>query len=356
MRILFFSPDYVVTNDGRLSWSGAAHYRCHLPAKWIAAKGGLETCVTPVLMTHMGPSGQRLCGQNELGAPLDGFDVVVLHSWFSAAGAERIAQARAAGQKVIYDIDDWIWGAPSHHAAVVGFQDREDKNIGAAKQNLLACDAVTCSTPVLAHFIRNMRGAPPVFVIRNAMDFDSWTVEEPRDTDQPTLGWSGHPSWRADDMAVLRGFLKAFMAKHDLRFVHAGHRDDSEPLWRVANLDPERCFVRPHMAFESYRKARALSSVDVQLVPLTNHPFSRAKSALKGLESAAMGIPFVSSMTEEYREVFPSEVRRDGWPGRLEWLLDPVNRKSLREIQRGEAEAQSIEVRWADWVDVLCRT
>jgi len=40
--------------------------------------------------------------------------------------------------------------------------------------------------------------------------------------------------------------------------------------------------------------------LDIGIVPLEISPFNQAKSALKGLEYAALGIPFVASPTQEY--------------------------------------------------------
>ncbi len=46
-----------------------------------------------------------------------------------------------------------------------------------------------------------------------------------------------------------------------------------------------------------------VASFDVGVVPLRDSKFNRAKSWLKGLEYAALGVPFVASPTAEYRKL-----------------------------------------------------
>jgi glycosyltransferase involved in cell wall biosynthesis len=43
--------------------------------------------------------------------------------------------------------------------------------------------------------------------------------------------------------------------------------------------------------------------LDIGIVPLEISPFNQAKSALKGLEYAALGIPFIASPTREYERL-----------------------------------------------------
>ena len=46
-----------------------------------------------------------------------------------------------------------------------------------------------------------------------------------------------------------------------------------------------------------------MAELSVGLVPLIDSPFNRAKSWLKGIEYAALGVPFVASPLPEYRKL-----------------------------------------------------
>jgi hypothetical protein len=68
---------------------------------------------------------------------------------------------------------------------------------------------------------------------------------------------------------------------------------------------------------------------DIGVVPLSDHPFNRAKSFIKGLEYAAAGIPFVASCSPEYlrlRDEFGIgrvAVSKEQWLRHIHELADP---------------------------------
>jgi hypothetical protein len=344
MRIVFFSPDYAIRNN-RPAFGGAPYYRCILPAKALGDYGGHETYVSPTLIVH--EQTGYMTGQTAISEIPDP-DIFVIHSW-PELGTDAIQRARGAGQIVIGDIDDLIWEIPKGHMAES--LNTPEKNLQNMWDNFMACSALTVSTPYLKEWIEEHAAgyAPPVFVIRNAIDLRDFTYNSMRDKVR-TIGWSGNPLWRADDLSLLRPWLLDFLLRHKLRFVHVGalpHASIADQL----GIPKELLIERPFQTFEDYRQSNPIREMDIQLIPLVDCPFNRAKSNLKGLESAAWGVPFHATRFGEYESMYMNGPDPT-WPSQLEHMFSRSLREEILWAQDSWARRAAISERWQDWETV----
>lgn len=341
LRVGFFSPDYAVRGSTPM-WGGAAYYRCRLPARELA-RHGFETFTSPVVVHHN--ETRYLTGLDLRGYPYPDPDVMVIHSW-PEDGAENIAAAVAAGQIVIGDMDDLIWDLPAGHQAE-GLVSPE-KNVANMAANFRACSALTVTTPMLAQWMAaNWEDCPPVYIVRNAIDFDAFSLE-PMAAKARTIGWTGNPLWRADDLSLFRPWLGAFLARHKLRFAHVGAIAHAGTIADQLGISPGLLVEVPFRTFLEWRTTRPLRGIDLQVIPLIDCDWNRAKSALKGLESAAWGVPFVSSGSPEYFEVFGDDPRPQ-LEEAIGELLSWRRRREVHALQYSRACEHDISTRWVDW-------
>ena len=133
---------------------------------------------------------------------------------------------------------------------------------------------------------------------------------------------------------------------------------------RVLSLpsDPEN---RPWQSMESY--PREVAGLDIGIAPLADTAFNRAKSWLKPLEYAALGVPCVMSPTEEYLRINAMGVgvvamrRSRAWKrevGRL--LADDAHRAEVadrgREVVRERLLIEDNCWKWAEaWTEAMVR-
>lgn len=354
MRILFFSPDYEVSKEGPLRplWSGAAYYRAIAPCAELS-RHGVDAYMTPILLQN--DQTAKFAGVMDDDSMLDEADIVVVHSWKAAGAAVQIERARRSGQVVIGDIDDLFWALPPGHRsnrwhpAILGAG-----NWNYLRANLAACDAITVSTPRIKNWIeQNWSNFPPVFVVRNAIDLDNFK-EEPFRNKIRTIGWNGNLGWRDDDMATVRKWLGKFLEDNDLRFVWNGGTE-VEPFARSLGIDPERVEARVQLPFFDWRESNPLRGVDLQIIPLQlPSPFNAAKSALKGMESAAWGVPFIASPSPEYQAVFDVEATE---PLQLaaQRCLDRNHRRKVLAKEQSRVDERDLRDRWNDWLSVYER-
>lgn len=340
-----FTVDWNFTVPGKPTFGGTSHYRLRVPGLELAKHGwgwhfgyeiGVET------------DDGHFCVKTIDGEIHDDCDIIVLQRWMEPQAEYMIRRARACGQIVINDVDDWFWGIPTSNVAFNGTHPKTNPNFNRNhyKKALAASSAVTASTPYLAERLRQ-NGVEEVYTIRNAIDIDRWPVLDP--TDNCHVGWVGGIPWRGNDLALLKGVMGDFLDTHDLEFWHGGHVDNGPAAWQQMGFNPERFHAAPIVGITEY--PMLWHDIDIALAPLDDTPFNRSKSWLKGLEASACGLPFIASDLPEYRELGVGRRAKNAaqWRKHLEALLDPVVRKEEGMANRLRAEQLSIQNQWFQW-------
>jgi glycosyltransferase involved in cell wall biosynthesis len=256
-------------------------------------------------------------------------DVIVMQRIMFRDIPDKMHRAKAAGQIIVNDIDDWYWGlSPQNHAFAASHpKQNPTENIKHYRKVLSASSYVTTSTQYLADRISKWVRCP-IKVLSNTVDLAKFTPLPVRDTTVPTVGWVGSTGHRSGDLAEVRGVLGALFEEGKIKVHHSGTNENHPSFADEIQMHPKLVTTLPLVAPEHYHK---LFVFDVGIVPLSNMPFNRAKSAIKGLEYAAAGIPFVASSSDSYRELRDNGIgmvvrRPYQWRAMIESLCDPVRR------------------------------
>jgi hypothetical protein len=325
-----------------------------LPCRALVDLGGHDAALVNRLWSD--PTSGRLVGATPVGETVADAEVIVVQGYVAP---DAIRAARRGGQVVIADLTDTL-EVPTTHV----YHDLLEPTLPAGREMYRACDAITVSSGFLREYAAAMAGSPPVFLLRNPLDVAEWGAPNEL-SDGPVLGWCGTLAERADDCSVLRPWLGDFLSRHDLRFIHvgdgeigvSGHSAVPPSFAAAAGVDPDRVERRPVRTFPDYLATRPWAGIDIQLVPLMDHPYSRGKSCLKGLEAAAQGIPFVASPQEEYLwlgcgRLAGSDIAHQGaasWITAVEPLLDPDERLRVAAAARVRVAQEDISIRWREW-------
>ncbi len=93
---------------------------------------------------------------------------------------------------------------------------------------------------------------------------------------------------------------------------------------------------------------------DIGLVPLADSEFNAGKSALKGMEMAACGIPYVAQHHPEYEAFGAGILARTPteWLSALERLLDPAERATVAANGLARAAEHDWRARGREWTEV----
>jgi hypothetical protein len=295
------------------------------------------------------------------GTIIDAPDVVVFVRWMREEMYTVTRKAQAAGQKVVQDIDDWLWGIPPSNAgsrALAGHLQpkhwTERHNVNDRRAFSLACgaaDLITCSTDPLRRRLQDRYPDVPVQVLANMIDLEAYSPQPPSGPAK-TVGWVGHTGYRARDLEILRGILDPFCRRHGLTFVHGGHQDGAPLAGELAGLSDDvdedlRDLCAP------WEYPSLFPGIDIGLAPLTDNPFNECKSDTKALEYAAAGIPFVASEVGPYlawKDLGRTASKPRHWFWHLEQLINPEDRARTAMLQAERAAEHDIQDRWVDWL------
>ena len=352
MRVGIATRDWASTGE-EVSLGGSGYYRCGLVAKVLEGMG--HDVVLGTLCARDQPSA-------ELGVVTWdreqhwGFDFILLQRWMFSDLPERILRARANGQVICNDLDDWWEGLdPANYAFQTSHpRVNAQENRDHYRRVLGASTALVCSTPFLAE--RYARLAPTVLV-RNVLDLDRWRPREPREG-PPTLGWVGALPWRSKgDVEALGGFLGSFLTRHGLRFHHAGAMAPGWDFALAARIPPWLLDQSPLVPISEHE--RQFEAMDITVVPLTDKPFNRAKSCLKSIQAAAAGVPVVSSAMPEQkwlrdeRQIGLTAKNPQQWINHLERLMDPEERAKEAAGNEAAVQGMGLPVLARHWENLL---
>jgi hypothetical protein len=215
-------------------------------------------------------------------------DTVVLNRPLDPGVAEQIRLWRREGRQVVVDLDDCFDTVSVNHA-IHGIYTTE--HLHAACR---AASVVTCSTPAIAERYGYGHGE----VLRNRVPYaQTQTVAARRREPVPWVGWYGSLASHPDDPAAAGAGVGAALNGTPARFAFIGPERDNVPLTQCFELDRDVI----GLGYTSMNALpRLVAEFDVGIVPLDLSPFNEAKSWLKGLEMAAVGVPVIASPTSEY--------------------------------------------------------
>lgn len=271
---------------------GCGYYRLRLPAERLQALGH-DVTVFPAGMQGQLPilvvDTDR--GRDVIPRERPDCDVIVIQRPMDWSWKAIIPRYQEMGIKVVADLDDDLVATRPNNAywPLIHPKRNPIQNWAHMTEAMKLVDVVTTSTPALA--ARYGTRAKHVHVIPNCVP--AWYLEVERPTNpELVLGWAGTVATHPDDLDVMGPTLQRL--KRELPFTWSVI-GESEGVARAVGVEP---VLQPWMSLLDYPKG--LGSLDVGVVPLALHEFNRAKSWLKGMEMAAVGVPFVAAPTDQY--------------------------------------------------------
>lgn len=291
-------------------------------------------------------------------------NVVVLQRVTHKYLTQAVSIIRRKGVAVVIDVDDdltsihpdnpaWTMLHPKRSEWYVGKPHKHSwHNLGEACR---AATLVVCTTPALARqYGANGNGV----VIPNYVPNHYFDVER---VDSDLLGWpaslQSHPN---DPDAV--GTAVARLVSSGTRFRVTSH---ASGVGRAFGLTGDDVVDTPDASIDLADWPREIAQLGVGIAPLADTRFNAAKSWLKPLELAAVGVPWVGSPRVEYRRLHQLGCglladRPKDWYRTLRSLLtDDQRRAELSDAGRSVAAQLRLDDhawRWAEvWQDALAR-
>ena len=307
-------------------YEGGGYYRIRLPLDELGRHGHDTSC-------DLAKSDRPADGADIVVGQLIGghSDPAAIHQWW---------RGMAKYSRLVYELDDDPFEIETDNPVAAAYAKPE------ARDSITHCiqiaSLVTVSTEPLAERMR--RYNPNVVVLKNRIDESLLQIRRPR-RDTVTVGWAGGASHLRDIGECAYGLRKA-IDRHDID-VHFIGPDFTGVIRRPVRHTPW-C--------QSTTDYYSLIDFDIGLAPLRPSVFARAKSYIKALEYAALGIPVIASDVEPYRGFVVDGVtgfliRRDHeWASRLRDLINDADmRADMGAKAKALAADYTIQTGWSDW-------
>jgi len=322
---------------------GCGFYRLRWPAEVLQAAG--HDVVVAESFDALFFNGQMI-------RPLVEADVVVLQRPLVQQVVEAIGRIQSLGIAVVVEVDDDFHALPKGHGARKGTSVANDPTYNRLwlRRACERADLVTVTTPALAE---RYGAHGRVAVLPNLVPASYLAVPStpPRES-APTVGWTGSVMTHVGDLEVMGGVVPGVLEATGARFVSWGVGLTEEALGVKGR-------VRPWADLRGAYPCQ-VADLDVGLVPLADNAFNRAKSWLKGMEYAALGVPFIASGVVEYQrlavEVGAGSLayRPEHWRSLLTaYLTDPDRRVEVAAHNREAVQDFTYENHsdrwWSAW-------
>jgi len=330
--------------------TSSAWIRLLLPLQRLEQQGGCAVVqLEPAATDHA------------LALELSGLDLLIVQraACPSLAMAEALVHAcRAQALPLILDLDDALFALPAEHPE----RERYAPAIPALEHLLAAANLRVFSTATLAAQCQTFGGARAV--LANGLDAETWAGPErfPRaEAEGPLqLLYMGSRTHDAD-LALILPELDALAAQHPQAFRLTLVGGVSQPLQRpwlhVVEVPLE---ARRYPRF--VRWLRCLPRHDLGLAPLVANSFNSAKSDVKLLDYAALGLPALCSPGPAYQELLAAGLALSAEPGQwaeqICWAAR--HRRRLRRLAQAAHgylwQQRSSEQLAQEWRNVLSPT
>jgi glycosyltransferase involved in cell wall biosynthesis len=271
--------------------------------------------------------------------------------------------ARARGIPIIFDTDDLVWDEREREYS---FFDRRFpppmvRDIRRTRAMMQQADALVVSTPYLATLAARAF-QQPVYVNANALSqaqvaasHTAYCARRARlaDDTQVVIGYfCGSPHVHDEDLASIGGALANVLARYpQVRLRLYGE------LTLYGQLAEARYTsqIERRAAVSWQLLPEHVAEVDIAIAPLIDNPQRRAKSAVKYLEAALVGVPVVASRLDPYADDVDQGVTGllaatpDEWEQQLTMLVTtPALRQQLGMAARQRVLANDTSAARAD--------
>jgi glycosyltransferase involved in cell wall biosynthesis len=213
-------------------------------------------------------------------------------------------------------------------------------------------DHVTVSTPQLTKYARHGRNS----ILRNCVPQSIFSVTPKVAPLHPRLGWTGSVQTHPDDLQQTKGAVAKVLKSNNLLFNVVG---DGQFVRTNLGIDKDVEVYATGWTQDINLYYQAVHDfIDIGITPLELSPFNQAKSALKGLEYAALGIPFVASPTREYERLEAYGIGKTAktpaeWRKHLQRMIDRSSEtERIAKESRDRMEAMfTYKVTAPEWIE-----
>lgn len=268
-----------------------------------------------------------------------------------------IANARAAGKFIFYELDDLLFQLPENHP------ERKQELYNDALLPMITAiayaDLILVPTDELRHIAESFN--PNVIVLPNYLDDTLWHLKAPKDSlnAQPVkIGYMGSNS-HTPDLALIAPVIKEILDKYG--------KNVEVDIWGtplpqdLSEVEGINWHPSPTNVYKDFVKFFQTLEFDIAIAPLADNLFNRCKSGLKFLEYSANSAPGVYSRIAPYESIVEDGVNgflasnEEEWSSSLSKLIEDatLRQKMLKAAQKKIRENWLLSKNIRSWEDIF---
>ena len=283
-------------------------------------------------------------------------DIVWFSRFYKQDPMPLVRAYHRLGKKVVYEIDDYIWGMDRSNPAIA-YEEAMKKG---ATEMLMEADLVITTTPRLKEALSRITDKK-IIIYPNSIDFGLY-YGSGRENKRLRIGWSGGAS-HYKDLDLILDVIKDLKKEYDFDFFvqgisgqpliveeydytvfkKMGIREDLQEFWeyglkvlrKIKSIQHEEIpFYPPELHPDVYRTM----NLDIGLAPLVDNTFNQYKSCIKFYEYASVGAVTLASNVLPYSEevnYLAKNIYKD-WYKKLERLI--VDKKFREKIFQQQSD------------------
>ena len=272
--------------------SGCGYYRLIWPAEVLQARGHDVTIIVPKQRDQMLQGKMQGDQMVDVKIPSDA-DVIVFQRITHRHLVQAVSLIRRRGIAVVVDMDDDLTCIHPANPAFAALHPNNGNRDHSWENTMRACEAatmVTVSTPALINrYAKKAAGR----VLYNMIPERFLDVPH---VDSPVVGWGGSVHSHPTDLQVMGPTIAQHIQRGG-KFMIAG------PIlgaYEALGVSKTQTIESTDVIKDIYAWPLAVSSIGIGVAPLADTRFNSAKSWLKMLEYAAVGVPCIGSPRDEY--------------------------------------------------------
>lgn len=332
---------------------GCGFYRLIWPAQVLASQGYDVVIVNP--QDRDRALAVRIDAGHVVSVRVpDDSDVIVFQRVTNRLLAESIPLIRSSGRAVVVDMDDDLTCIHPANPAFHSLHPTGPNALHSWHNTVTACDAATLVTTSTKALIDRYARRRPGIILRNAVPERYLRIEH---EDSDVVGWAGSVHSHPTDLQAMGSSIAQLLqlghrfkvvgppdGVHTALGISQGHKIESTGVINDLNAWP-----------------LAVNVLGIGVAPLADSKFNAAKSWLKPLEYAAVGVPCVVSPRIEYTNLVRHGIgwvahdQRD-WRRKLTTLIKSQRvRHELSERGRRAAAEHTIEGNAWRWLEAWAK-
>ncbi|WEV60917.1 glycosyltransferase [Streptococcaceae bacterium ESL0729] len=272
--------------------------------------------------------------------------LIIYRAWYNENLQEIVDWARKLKIPVFFDVDDLVIDTSytdqlSYTQGLsVSEKANYDSGVMSYRRMMLSTDGVIASTRDLAHELENYKDQ--VILNRNLANEGLVEIsmralihkDLERESDRVRIGYFSGSITHNENFDLIKAALKKIMEERPLVELHlVGHLDLPEDMSHLKSQ------IVTHDYVDWKKLPQLIAQVDINLAPLVDSIFNRAKSEIKWIEASLVKVPTLASKLGAFADSIDSGVdgilvenTEEAWYEGLEQLVNsPKLRESLAE-------------------------